>query len=623
MNRTVLRMLDEAADRWPNRPYTLKKTDAGYKAYSFSETRAAAHRFAAWLIMNGFRAGDSLAILAEGSPEWIIAECGMLCARCVSVPLSVKLLAEEIPFRLNHAGARAVVTSRNQWTKVLAALRDVENRELLLFYVDEDIESARASAVAAGVDAARVVGFSEALAQGLAALSDRASATSLALAESLRSVDEDDVITICYTSGTTGNPKGIMLSHLNYWTNCHDGARLFDLPMNLRMLVILPVDHSFAHTAGLYSALLICGALYFVDSRGGGLATLRNIPTNLLEAEPTVLMTVPALSGNFMKRIIAGVEEKGGLIARLFKRGIEAGVAWNGDGYNRPPLSLRLRVALPYALARLLVFPSVRRRVFGPRMQYCVGGGALLELRQQEFFAALGVPIFQGYGLTEAAPVISSNTPDKHKFGSSGIIAPSVECRLLRADGTEAAVGENAEIVIRGLNVMKGYYRNPEATASALRDGWLYTGDIGHWDADGFLVVVGREKALLIAADGEKYSPETIEEAIFSSTEIVDQVMAWCEQQKYVTVLVTLDQAAVKRLIKKQSIVDARTLLQLISRELFAFRQNPKIQPIQPAWVPRVCQILPCTFSEENGTLNSTMKLVRRRVVDLHRDRID
>jgi long-chain acyl-CoA synthetase len=620
MKRTVLRMMDEAAERWSTRPYAVKKTDKGYRAFSFTEVRESARQFAAWMLDRGFGFGDNLAILAEGSPEWIIAECGMLYIRCVSVPLSIKLLVEEISFRLDHSEAKAVIVSKNQLEKTLVALKMSPRSDIQLIYIDDDLEWARDAANVAGIEAIRVIGFAEALEAGRAALMNSDRQIAVALGKAADSAEEDDVVTICYTSGTTGNPKGIMLTHLNYWSNCHDGVELFGLPQDLTTLVILPVDHSFAHTVGLYAALLIGMALYFVDSRGGGIATLRNIPANLLESQPSILMTVPALSGNFIKKIVAGIESHGALVKAFFNFGLSAGIAWNGDGFHRSPPATRWRVALPYAFARLLLFGKLKRMVFGSRIRFCVGGGALLELRQQEFFAAIGVPIYQGYGLTEAAPIISSNTPGKHKFGTSGIIAPSVECRIQKPDGTIAAAGENGEIVISGENVMKGYYRNPEATAAAIKDGWLYTGDIGHRDTDGFLVVVGREKALLIAEDGEKYSPEEIEETVLSSTDVLDQVMAWCDQRKYVAMLVTLDTAKVRQLAKLKNCRTASELLIALKDEFFAFAVNPKAHKIQSAWIPRVFQILPSNFSEKDGTVNSTMKIVRHRIAEVHRD---
>ncbi len=197
----------------------------------------------------------------------------------------------------------------------------------MLVYLDDDPDFARDTASRRGVSPARVVGFEEACTAGRGALSAPGSGLSARLDAIASATEEDDTVTISYTSGTTGNPKGIMLTHLNYWTNCHDGVDLFKMPAGFRTLIILPVDHSFAHTAGLYIAPLIGMSLYFVDSRGGGIATLRNIPINLKEARSTFIMTVPALSANFMKKIVSGVEEKGGFIEKLFKAGIAAGIS--------------------------------------------------------------------------------------------------------------------------------------------------------------------------------------------------------------------------------------------------------------------------------------------------------
>jgi long-chain acyl-CoA synthetase len=618
-------MIDEAAASWGDDAYALKKGNSGWSAVSFAESRRRSREFGAWLLGAGFEKGDRIALLAEGSPEWIMAESGALCAGCVSVPLSIKLLPEEVPFRLEHSESRAIATTKNQLEKVLDALSSLSDSGMSLVYLDDDAEAAKAVAAARGFDPAKVIGFDEACASGAAALAKAGSGLGSRLDDIARDADEDDTVTICYTSGTTGDPKGIMLTHLNYWTNCHDAVELFDGPYHFKTLLILPVDHSFAHTVGLYTAL-VCGiSIYFVDSRGGGIATLRNIPINLRESNPTFVFTVPSLSGNFMKKIIAGVEEKGGFVERLFKAGIKAGSAYYGNGFNKPPLGVRIRNFLPHRLAKLLIFDRIKKMIFGTRIRFCVGGGALLDVKQQEFFAAFGCPVYQGYGLTEAAPIISSNASgrDKHKYGTSGLVAPSVECRLLREDGSEAAIGENGEIVIRGGNVMKGYFRNPEATAKALRGGWLYTGDIAHWDEDGFLIVVGREKALLIAEDGEKYSPEEIEEAVAFSTEVIDQVMAWCEQRRYVAALVTLDHPQVDRLIRLRGIDSAEALLEALKAEFNLFRADPKAKKVQAAWMPRVFQILPESFTDKDGTVNSTMKLVRGRIAQLHADLLE
>lgn len=623
MKRTVLRMLAEASRNWADDPYALRKTDKGYEATTFAQAQVKARQFGAWLIKEGFGKGTAFAILGEGSPEWICGEFGIMSAGCVSIPLSIKLLSEELPFRLNHSESKGILTTHNQLEKVLTALATVENKALRIIYLDNDVEWAASMLEKHGVSKNLLISFTQALEAGENALTDKSSDIAEKLDRIFEETEEDDIVTISYTSGTTGNPKGIMLTHLNYWANCHDAVDLFDNPIHFRTLLVLPVDHSFAHTVGLYTAL-ICGiALYFVDSRGGGIATLRNIPINLKESNPIFLLTVPALSGNFMKKIIAGIEEKGGLIEKIFKSGIAAGIAWNGNGYNTQPFMTRAKAFFPYFLAKTLIFNKIKKMIFGDSIRFCVGGGALLDIKQQEFFAAFGVPVFQGYGLTEAAPIISSNVPKKYKFGTSGVVAPSVSCKIMRQDGTEAAVGETGEITIVGENVMKGYYKNEEATAQALRAGRLWTGDLGYMDRDGFLVVVGREKALLIAEDGEKYSPEEIEEAVTMSTDVIDQIMVWCDHKKYSCALVSLDTAKVERLMKAKGISDAAKLCAALQEEFYRFKTDQKAKKVQNAWIPATFQIVPAAFNEKDGTVNSTMKLVRYRVAQVYKDLLD
>ncbi|MCX7775232.1 MAG: AMP-binding protein [Rectinemataceae bacterium] len=623
MKRTVLTMLKEAAVKYPDIPYALKKTENGYQPTTFRQTRRAARSFAAWLIGNDIKKGDKLAILAEGSPEWIIAEMGMLSAGVISVPLSIKLLAEEIPFRLVHSEARGICTTHNQLEKVISAIKAANlGKDFYIIYLDDDVEWGQSLARKHKITEDQFIPLRKVLSAGRLLL-ENTKTYEKRLDELENEIGEQDIVTISYTSGTTGNPKGIMLTHLNYWANCHDAVTLFDNPMFYRTLLILPVDHSFAHTVGLYTALLCGVSLYFVDSRGGGIATLRNIPINLKESNPIFLLTVPSLSGNFMKKIIAAIEEKGGFVEWLFKKGIEAGIRWNGDGYHKPSIMVRAKAFVPYFAAKLLVFNKVKKSLFGNSIKFCVGGGALLDVKQQHFFAALGVPVYQGYGLTEAAPVISSNIPRIYKYGTSGIIAPSVECKIMDEKGTELPRGVIGQITITGDNVMAGYYKNPEATAETLRGGRLWTGDLGYIDEDGFLVVVGREKALLIAEDGEKYSPEEIEEAITSGTDVFDQIMVWCDHKKYATSLVSLEDTKIRRLIQSRQVKTAKDLLKVLTDEFYRFKGNPDAKQVQNAWIPAVFQIIEEGFSEKDGTINSTMKLVRHKAAQVHKDLLE
>jgi long-chain acyl-CoA synthetase len=253
-----------------------------------------------------------------------------------------------------------------------------------------------------------------------------------------------------------------------------------------------------------------------------------------------------------------------------------------------------------------------------------VGGGALLDIRQQMFFYSIGVPVFQGYGLSEATPIISANTPQVHKLGSSGKVIPNVECRILRTDGSIADQGERGEIVIRGNNVMKGYYKNPSSTAKTVQGEWLYTGDLGFYDQDNFLMVVGRGKALLIASDGEKYSPEGIEEAIQNSSDLIFQAMVYNDMKKYTSAIITLDSAKVTKYVEKNKIADSEVLLKAIKQDFYKFKETAEYRNQFPEkWIPSTFQIVSEPFTEQNHMINSTMKMVRFKIQEVYQDKIE
>ena len=613
--RTVLNLLKDAAVKYKDDAYVLQKEDSGWLPCSFSRVEEESDLFAQALIARGFKKDDKIAILSEGRQNWVIGEFGLLKAQCVSVPLSIKLLAEEIPFRLNHSESQAVLVSEYSLENILNTLKDLDRKPLFIVLSDF-MGNVTGLAEKAGLTMGRdLVLYDDFIKEGR----ESGENTAGELQRRLADVTEDDTVTISYTSGTTGNPKGIMLTHLNYWANSLDAVKTCPIPERARSLIILPLDHSFAHTVGIYISLRLGLSMYFVDARGGGMATFRNIPSNLTEVKPYFLLTVPALSGNFMKKIQAGVAAKGSFINGIFTRGINAGIKIYRDGFRKAPLTVRLRYGFSYFLAKKLVFPKVRE-IFGGELAFCVGGGALLEISQQEFFNAIGCPIYQGYGLTEATPIISTNTPPRHKFGTSGVTMPSIDCRIMKDDTEEAGQGVPGELVIRGENVMKGYYKNQDASKEVLRDGWLWTGDLGYFDKDDFLVITGRAKALLIGADGEKYSPEIIEEAVINNCPLVNQIMAYNEQQKYTTALITLDEGAVKKEIRSKGINTAEEALNMLEESVFSFRKKTNI-PSQ--WIPSTFTIIEEPFSEKNQLINSTMKLVRYKVRDFYLDKIE
>ncbi len=621
--RTIVTMLQEAGKAFPERAYATKKEKEGWIPFTYQDIDTLSDSICASLVSREYKPADTFGILAEGRPEWIAAEMGIIKARGISVPLSIKLTPEEIAFRLTHSGAKGIVASSNTLENILKALSVMEGDLPVLFYLDgEDERLEKAKRKMKWKKGEHYVAWPQLLGEGDEILRKTPEITR----DSVAAIDEQDVVNICYTSGTTGNPKGIMLTHLNYWANAHDSVALFEIPPNtFETLIVLPVDHSFAHTVGIYTSMMRGITLHFVDARGANSAIIRNFPINLTEVNPTFLMTVPSITGNFMKKMIQGVQGKGSFIYGIFERGLNAGIRRNGNGYNTPPLSVRIASFFPHKLADLLIFSKLRK-VFGEKIEYCVGGGALLEARQQHFFAAIGVPVYQGYGLTEAAPVISSNTPQKHKFGTSGIVAPSVTCRIMKSEEEEAAAGEKGEIVIKGDNVMKGYFRNPSATAEVLKtiDGetWLFTGDLGYFDEDGFLVVTGRAKALLIAKDGEKYSPEEIEEVMINNTPIINQLLVYNDHRSFTTALVTLLEDGVRKLIEEKAITTPQQLLGELETRLRGYEQKAKgVIPSQ--WMPSRFALISKPFSEEDKLVNSTMKLVRYKVIEHYAERIE
>ncbi|HAN78633.1 MAG TPA: AMP-dependent synthetase [Bacteroidales bacterium] len=620
MKRTVIQMLRNAVTNYPDSQYVLEKDDSGYVGKKYAQVQKEAECFAISLLINNFTKGDRVALLSEGRSSWVVSEYGILMSGGVCVPLSIKLIPEEILFRINHSGAKAVLVSKNTYEKVLSIVDKIEIPEFKLIYFDSDLAQAKEKCQTQNPNfVERIVSYNAMVSEGMSNYLKH----SIKLAEIEKNIDENDEITISYTSGTTGNPKGIMLTHLNYYANSRDAMDYFNVAHNSRLLIILPLDHSFAHTVGIYASLWRGIGIYFVDARGGGAATLKNIPINMKEANAHFMLTVPALSGNFMKKIQDGIEAKGGFAKWLFYKGLNSRIAMIGDGYETIPQSTKFWNWTAWKITNALVFSKVRT-IFGDSLEFCVGGGALLDVKQQRFFNAIGIPIYQGYGLTEATPIISANTPQFHKFGSSGGIIPTIQLRIADENGKSLPQGVKGEIVIRGENVMKGYYRNPEATAKTVKEGELFTGDLGWVDNDNFLIVVGREKALLISQDGEKYSPEEIEEAIMTTSELVSQAMVYNDHQKYTVAVITLEEAKVSKFVKDHKISDPKVLIEEIKKSMMQFKTEPEFAGKFPEqWIPSSFRIAPELFTEQNFMINSTMKMVRYKITEAYKPLID
>jgi long-chain acyl-CoA synthetase len=351
-----------------------------------------------------------------------------------------------------------------------------------------------------------------------------------------------------------------------------------------------------------------------------GNETLKNIPINISEIKPNLLMSVPALSKTFRKNIESGIAKKGKLVNGLFQLGLRTAYAYNDSGINRGK-GWRIMLKPLYSLFDKVLFTKVREG-FGGELDFFIGGGALLDSDLQRFFLAIGMPVCQGYGLSESSPVISSNSLKNIKIGTSGKLVKPLELKILNDDGQELPPGMNGQIVIRGGNVMKGYWNNPTATAATIKEGWLYTGDLGYMDKDDYLVVNGRVKSLLIASDGEKYSPEAIEETLIEVSPFIDQCMLHNNQHAYTVALIVPNIAAINRACTQYHLNPGSDeafafALKLIAKDIVQSNKHGKHAYIFPdRWLPSCFSILPEAFTEQNNLMNSTMKMVRGKVTE-------
>lgn len=607
--KTIVDLFERSCARFPDNPYLWEKRGGCYVSVSYSFVRERVLKIAAGLLGSGLEKGDRVALLSEGCNDWVCGELGILYAGAINVPLSMKLTEQELVFRLNHSATRFLFISTHYLNVLEHIFPELPFLERVFVFGDY-----------AGVPG-RFQTFDRLIEEGEEWLRTRRDE----LDRVMSSVEAGDVANISYTSGTTAAPKGIMLTHGNYVSNVLQSDSLIQIPAYYKILLFLPWDHSFAHTVGIYSFMYNGASLASVDFGKSPMEYLRNIPVNLKEVQPHILLSVPAIAKNFRKNIENAIKQKGRLAGWLYRNGLKLAYYYNGLGTGKGGRSV------VYPLVKLfdvLLFSEIRKS-FGGNLQFFIGGGALLDVELQKYFCALGIPMYQGYGLSEASPVISSNVPGEHKFGSSGILVRPMDLKVCDEEGRELAEGEQGEIVIRGGNVMKGYWKNEEGTREAIKDGWLHTGDLGYVSPDGFLYVLGRFKSLLIANDGEKFSPEGIEESVVEKSPYIDYCILYNNQSPYTSALIVPNKGALKDYLRRKnaepgSIEGYKLMLGKINREFMDYRHGGKYDGLFPErWLPAVIGVLPESLGEHNGTINSASKLVRRRVMELFKEELD
>lgn len=614
MKKTLVDLFESSVKQYPANTFLLEKVADKFVPTTYKEVQEQVYTEGAGFVGLGVKKGDNMALLSEGRNAWIISELAMFYAGATNVPLSIKLEeANDLLFRLLHADVKYIIVSGNQLKKIRAIIDQLPLVEKVII-LDEQPEYQK-----------KEIALSEVIRIGREYLSSHLLDEFLTVGKSLQN---DDYATITYTSGTTADPKGVILTHRNYTANVEQSLACVDIDETWRTLVILPLDHCFAHVVGFYIFMSKGASVATVQVGRTPMETLKNIPINIKEIKPYLILSVPALAKNFRKSIEQGIKAQGKNVSRLFHLALKTAYAYNGDGGEDRGHGSRALLKPFVILFDKLLFSKVRQN-FGGELRFFIGGGALLDKDLQKFYYAIGLPMYQGYGLSEATPVISTNGPRKHTFGSSGMLVQPLELKICDSEGKTLPTGEKGEIVIRGENVMAGYWKNPVATADTVRDGWLYTGDMGYMGKDGLLYVLGRFKSLLIGSDGEKYSPEGIEEALVEHSSCIDQVILYNNQNPYTVALLVPNKENLKKILTHAH-TDLSTdkgreeAIRILQSQIERFRKGGDLSTLFPErWLPTTFAILPEPFTEQNGMVNSTMKIVRGKVEKAYASRID
>jgi len=535
--------------------------------------------------------GDRIAILSENRAGWVIADLGILCAAAVTVPIYPTNTPEQIEYMLNHSGAKIIfVSGKFQYEKLLKVRESIPGLELVIsferflgnpifqactFYqmseIDTPITEEEKKEIEAGIDL----------------------------------ITPNDMLTLIYTSGTTGVPKGVMLSHNNILTNTkYLTEQSGSVADNDVLLSFLPLSHILERTAGYYMPIRNGALMAFADS-------IEKIAENMMEVQPTIMVCVPRLFEKIYHRIFENVHQMPTMKKNIFHWALGVGKKFVEEKYIKKQLSKAIEVK--YAIADRLVFSKLREK-FGGRMKLFCCGGAPLDKTINEFFWVIGIPIFEGYGLTETSPAISFNNLDNVRFGSVGILL----------EETEVKIAGDGEILVKGPQLMLGYYNDPAATAETYQDGWFKTGDIGKME-NGFLYITDRKKELIITAGGKNIAPQPVENEL-KMDKFVSSAFVYGDRKPYLTALIVPNIERLLEFTKEHHI------------HYFDLDDLVKAEPVQKLFEQRIAEIngklaqyetikkfvlLAHDFSIENGELTPTMKLRRKVIYEKHKQKIE
>lgn len=579
-----LQMVEDNKTRH-DKPAFLRKVQGQYEPFSYNELAEWVMDFAAGLHQMGIGKGDMIGVVSENRIEWIIADFAVSGIGAVIVPVFPTLTVSQEEYIFQHCSARVLLVSNKlQLAKVLK-MRSALPALQWIVVMNDDAE----------IDDPMVMSFRRVMHKGQEH-GQRAERWQW-FAEQCSVVQTTDLLTIIYTSGTTGEPKGVMLSNKNIVANMHGGLEYIPIRQDDILLSYLPLCHCFERLAGYYCVFVSGATIAFADS-------IETVAENLKEVRPTIMTSVPRLFERIRSKVLAAVEKKTPREQKIFHWAIGVGKEYHTNKlYGRITASLRLK----YLLADKLVLSEIRARL-GGRVRLFAAGGAPLPVEIGEFFLALGIPILEGYGLTEASPVIAVNREEDLRLGTVGRPLRNVQVRLA-SDG---------EILAKGDNIMMGYFNDEQATREVIdEEGWLHTGDIGAFTPQGYLQITDRKKNIFVSSGGKNIAPQPVEEALLHS-ELIDQAMLIGENRGYCTALIVPNVEAARLLIERQGAV-VHSDEDVVHHEVVFYAIQRDIDRVQRDFSKyekvRKFVIVKQPFSIENGDLTPTLK-IKRHVVE-------
>ncbi len=570
------------------------KADGAWRAISAKELASRVRTMAMGLYALKVKPGDHVAILSENRVEWTMADLAILNCGAADVPIYPTQAPKQVAYILNDAGVEVLfVSNQAQYDRVREALNQCPKIRVIISF--DPVNAPKG----------RVIGLQDFLTWGRAA-----DESEPAVYESLgRNVEPETLATLIYTSGTTGDPKGVMLTHKNLLTSCQTNRTLSQVKEGEVALSFLPFSHIFERTT-IYMYLSAGVAIFYAQS-------VESVAQDLLDARPHFLTSVPRLFEKIHSKAIEKAESKGKLAAAISRWSLEVAKEWAAKVAvgEKPPFALDLK----HFVADKLVF-SKWRAAMGGRIRAMCSGGAPLPKELAYLFFGAGLPIYEGYGLTESSPTISVNHMLAFKLGSVGRPAPGVTVKI----------AEDGEILASGDNIMQGYYGREEETAQTLtRDNegrvWLHTGDIGHLDSDGYLFITDRKKDLLKTSGGKYIAPQPIENAIKRSR-YVNQVVVIGDQRKFPSALIVPQMDLLQSYAKEHGIAAGSPAELLKKPEILAFFEkeiDTHTTDLSQYEKIKAILLLDRELSIENGELTPTLKVKRRVVVDKNKKLID